>query len=125
MKSIHIPFKQVGEITAGSPAARHGLMRSGDVILEIDGVGVDSRETSNSDTLLLASRLLRGPVGSRVSIKARHTSKAASSSPALYHITLTRFPARVLSKTSGSVQSLYHSLAVSKVCTIVCMFMYV
>ena len=102
----------MGEIEAGSPAARHGLMRSGDVILEIDGVCVDSRGSSNSDALLLASRLLRGPVGSRVSIKARHTNKAPSSSPALYHITLTRYPARVSSK----------GLAVSKVCasTYVC-----
>jgi len=109
----------VGEITAGSPAARHGLMHSGDVILEIDGVCVDSRGSSNSDALLLASRLLRGPVGSRVSIKARHTNKAPSSSPALYHITLTRYPARVSSK----------GLAVSKVCASlyvkVCLYQYV
>jgi hypothetical protein len=34
MKSIHIPFKLEEEIKASSLAARHGLMRSGDVILE-------------------------------------------------------------------------------------------
>jgi len=84
-------------LRSGSPAAICGQMKVGDILLNVDGIEVDkaSRSYGKSLSQLDVANLLRGPVGSKVTMRlSRRGSEAQDGDYASgsYEVTLVRVP---------------------------------